>query len=248
MYAHITEITSMAPIGHASAEKLGAMIDTVDEHLRMLKRFDIQTDHWSPIVCVLMLSKLDPDTRLQWETKEKLPDKPELSALFEFLRQRISAIRNVELSAGHGQQAVAGRPQQGNGKPNKPSSATSRYHPYERAQPKFTGEKSDENRRASDQKGPPPDCPMCGAGTVHFLWKCEPFKALTATQKEQELAKWGLCKVCLVAKHKPADCKRGICPVCKMDKHNSLVCPKRQARSVNHVRKGRGRRSEKQPE
>lgn len=73
VYAHIAEITSIAPMTVSSADKLRSMIDVVDQHLRMLKRFDIDTDHWSPIVCVLLLGKLDVDTRNQWESKDSLP-------------------------------------------------------------------------------------------------------------------------------------------------------------------------------
>lgn len=99
VYAHIAEITGIAQMTHPSADKLRSIIDIVDQHLRMLKRFDIDTDHWSPIVCVLLLGKLDVDTRNQWESKDSLPTMPDLHALFAYLEQRILAIRNVEMSA-----------------------------------------------------------------------------------------------------------------------------------------------------
>lgn len=99
VYEHIAEIIGIAPMTQPSADKLRSMIDVVDQHLRMLKRFEIDTDKWSPIVCVLLLGKLDIDTRNQWESKDSLPSMPDLKALFTYLEQRILAIRNVEMSA-----------------------------------------------------------------------------------------------------------------------------------------------------
>lgn len=105
VYAHIATITQLRPLTQPSPERLRSMIDTVDQHLRMLQRFDIETQHWSSIVCVILLDKLDPETRNQWESKDSLPASPELDSLFAFLEQRILAIRNVELSTKRIQQA-----------------------------------------------------------------------------------------------------------------------------------------------
>lgn len=48
VYAHIAEIIGIAPMTQPSADKLRSMIDVVDQHLRMLKRFEIDTDQWGP--------------------------------------------------------------------------------------------------------------------------------------------------------------------------------------------------------
>lgn len=48
VYAHIAEIISIPPMTQPSADKLRAMIDVVDQHLRMLLRFDVETNHWGP--------------------------------------------------------------------------------------------------------------------------------------------------------------------------------------------------------
>lgn len=49
VYQHIAHIVHIPPILQPSTDKLRAMIDTVDQHLRLLKRFDMQTDHWGPM-------------------------------------------------------------------------------------------------------------------------------------------------------------------------------------------------------
>lgn len=99
MYAHIAEIIGKVPMIQPSAEKLRSMIDVVDQHLLMLKRFDIVTDHWSPIVCVLLLGKLDVDTRNQWESKDTPPTMPDLQALFVYLEHLLTKRRVISATA-----------------------------------------------------------------------------------------------------------------------------------------------------
>lgn len=68
---------------------------------------------------------------------------------------------------------------------------------------------------------------------------------LTSARQEEELAKWGLCKVCLIAKHPAAECTKGNCPVCKTEKHNSAICPKAKGKRVYvRVDKGDGKQKE----
>lgn len=81
-YAHIMNILNIQPMNVASASKLRNIIDTTDESLRMLQRFGIQTEQWSPLVCVILLDKIDIETGNQWETKDHLPVVPDLVALF----------------------------------------------------------------------------------------------------------------------------------------------------------------------
>lgn len=213
-----------------------AMIDTTDGHLRMLQRFDINTDQWSAIVCVLLLDKLDPETRAQWETKEKLPQIPDLKELFTHMEQRILAIRNMEQTARHYGQAS------GKIHPGKSGKATTteanRYQPYDRERKGITNG----SQLAKPKERPTaPDCPKCGNHVKHFLWHCDGFKALSSAEQLAQLSKWNICEVCLIAKHKAADCTKGICPICKTARHNSLVCPQRVAKQVNHARGGKHR-------
>lgn len=164
VYAHIALITQLRPLQQPSPERLRSMIDTIDQHLRMLQRFDIATQHWSPIVYVILLDKLDPETRNQWESKDTLPARPELIALFTFLEQRIFAIRNVELSTKRIQQATS-TSTNGNPKNNKSSSeAKNRFHPYERKQ--LTNDASTDGAKSKTEL---PDCPHCGKGVQHRL-------------------------------------------------------------------------------
>lgn len=220
----------------ASADRLRSMVDTTDEQLRMLQRFNIDTKQWSSIVCVVLLNKLDSDTRNQWETKADLPEMPDFVALSAFLEQRILAIRNVEQSGQHQQLQSTNSVRAQSGKPNKLHDS-GRYQPYNRDARKPYAEGNGNSK--GEQRSQQPPCPKCGPNVHHFLWKCDGFKQLPAVRQEEELARWGICKICLVSKHSPEDCTRGTCPVCKTGKHNSAICPKAKKNRVNHVRAGK---------
>lgn len=71
VYAHIMQINNIAPIQTASAERLREMIDTIDEHLRMLKRLGIDTDAWSATVNVWKLQCLLDSEASVMQTRQK---------------------------------------------------------------------------------------------------------------------------------------------------------------------------------
>lgn len=239
VYAHIAKITQLRPLTQPSPERLRSMIDTIDQHLRMLQRFNIETQHWSPIVCVILLDKLDPETRNQWESKDSLPARPELNALFAFLEQRILAIRNVELSTKRIQQANAPSNSTAQKFAKSSSETTNRFHPYDRKQHTNTAATD-----ATKIKGEMPDCPQCGKGIQHRLWKCDTFRALSSTDQSAQIKKWGICEICLVSTHKASECTKGACPICKNGRHNSLICPEASSKVTHHARiKRRPRKS-----
>lgn len=214
VYAHIAEIITIAPITKPSAERLRSMIDIVDQHLRMLKRFDIDTDHWSPIMCVLLLGKLDSQTRNQWESKDSLPSMPDLNALFTYLEQRILAIRNVEMSEKRIHVASSSLPQ-GNAVKSAESNVAppnNRFHPYEHKRNSDSVKPNAETRTPTSSSAPV--CMQCNNGAQHYLWQCDAFKQLQSAAKFKKLNEWGICEVCLVATHKAADCTKGMCPIC----------------------------------
>lgn len=117
------------------------MIDTVDSHIRMLKRFDIDTEAWSPLVCVIILRKLDRETCSQWENKTDLPKIPNIGALFNHMKQRILAIRNMKQGAQRVEPHLPPKyqpllPAQVNGNQTRTAKPNAieqkRYHPYDR--------------------------------------------------------------------------------------------------------------------
>lgn len=236
-YAHIMEILNIPQMTHAAADKLRAMIDTADQHLRMLKRFGIDTDHWSAIVCVILLGKLDRETRCLWETKDQMPSLPDLPALFTHLEQRILAIRNVEQSSRQYRQQP---PQtQVNDKLSKPQQSK----PHDQSS---TSSKIQRPTRQNGDNHMPTPCLMCANGSRHFLWKCDGFRALSIAKKMEQLKRWKICEGCLIASHSIAECSKGMCPNCQLGKHNSLICSNPKIKqAVHHVRGGKRHRNQK---
>lgn len=237
-YDHITQILNISPLTHASAAKLRAMIDTTDQHLRMLQRFGIQTDHWSAIVCVILLGKLDHESRNIWESKDTLPTIPDLHALFVHLEQRILAIRNMEQSA---------REYGSTSKLTPKDEQASKQYPVKPQEQRYAAPKQNLNDRkhvptANEYSTP---CPMCADGTRHALWKCEAFCVLGSAKQFEQLKKWKLCEVCLIADHAASSCTKGVYPNCQTGKHNSLICPQPKEKSVHHVRGGKRQHNRK---
>lgn len=229
-----------------SADKLRAIIDITDEQLRLLKRFDLPTDGWSAFVCVVLLEKLDDETRGLWDAKLDLPEMPNLDALFKHMEQRIFALRNKEESArkyGHVHQA-SNPPSSGsfNGKAQKHTKSGGqeqrRHHPYDR-KPQAADNQSVSKDRSQNMAG---ECLMCANGVRHFLWKCDSFRALENARQLEKVKQWGLCEACLIAKHPASECTKSLCPICKRNKHNSLLCSENKGKQVHHARSGRRRR------
>lgn len=238
------QILNISPMQTPYAERLREIIDTTDEHLRMLKRFGMNTDQWSPIVCVILLGKLDGRTRHQWESRPELPVMPKLIALFEYLELRINAIRNIEQSKVQQSIGQISLGEKQSSQLKVKGNIKGRQHPYERSQATAN------NNNGSQWKPKPvtPECAQCGNNVQHHLWHCETFRALGSAEKLVRLAKWGICEVCLIAKHKAAECSKGACPICKTAQHNSLVCPQNMGKRVHHVRGGKRQRRRANPE
>lgn len=241
-YDHIMKIINIPPMANASATHLRAMIDTTDEHLRMLQRFGLQTNHWSAIVCVILLGKLDRETRNLWESKDTLPSVPDLSALFSHLEQRILAIRNMEQSARQYSAALQGAQDSGKQTRQQPAPKVT--------DARFTATRpnSSNPNHASKPSGKfhLNPCPMCADGTRHGLWKCENFRTLGSSKQFEQLRKWNFCEICLTADHGASSCTKGMCPNCKTGKHNSLICPQPKPKIVQHVRGGKRQWGRKQ--
>lgn len=163
---------------------------------------------------------------------------PDLKSLFAYLEQRVLAIRNIEMSAKRGQQPTTAAVTSAN-KPSKSSTDTkqNRFHPYERHHQ--SSQRHTSEGAANDSTLIVADCPQCGNGIKHHLWQCSTFRELSSTAKFEQLAKWGICEICLRARHKSSDCTKGACPVCKNGKHNSLICPQAPVKKVHHVRRDR---------
>lgn len=80
-----------------SPDTLRKIVDTVEQELYSLERFDYMTDSWDPLVAVIILRKLDPLTIGVWEMDRDPVKPPSLKDVLPFLEKRILAIRNLKV-------------------------------------------------------------------------------------------------------------------------------------------------------
>lgn len=69
------------------------MINLVEEHLRLLSKYDVESSGWGPLLCVILLHKLDANSRYLWNTSDK-PVLPNLESLIKFLHQQSRALED----------------------------------------------------------------------------------------------------------------------------------------------------------
>lgn len=56
------------PIIPLNKNSLRSLIDNTKETLQCIESLDVQVDHWSPIVVFIVQTKMDIETKCEWET------------------------------------------------------------------------------------------------------------------------------------------------------------------------------------
>lgn len=229
--AHIDRILEIESLDHESESGLRKLIDIPDQELRCLEKFGVHVKGWDPIICCILIKKLDPDTIAAWEMTREIGKIPELKQLVGFLERRIQAIRNrnivVEASNSRSSGSSGSKAQDA-----KHSRDSSRHRPYQNRS--WTSGKSHGDHTSiikqetgaksnGSQPNYPSECPACTQ--QHRLWHCHVFKAMTLEERCEKLRKWKLCECCLQLGHSANDCGSQGCPKCDRAKHNSLICP-----------------------
>lgn len=232
---HISKLLDLPVMTTASPDMLRKIVDTVEQELRSLERFDYQTDSWDPLVAVIILRKLDPATIGNWEMDRDPIKPPSLKDVLPFLEKRILAIRNLKVMSQHAAQtishAASERGSQHSGQQSVRHSGQNKRNPFGSKGAKENDE-SVKRARFSSNSGAKKDStggnpPMCGECKMpHFLWHCKTFKGWTLPRRVEKVAEWGICPCCLIEKHPAADCPSQGCARCNMAKHNNMLCPR----------------------
>lgn len=240
--SHINRIINYPRLVAESADDLRKMIDTFDQQLRLLQRFQYDTDGWSPIIVGLILSKLDALTHSKWEMENEHRDMPKMKDLFNFLNRRIGALRNLnDAKPTHAATTH---------KSTDDMRYNSQYNTHGRntrndkhVAGTFHDKRTDDRSRIrrpqisndsfafakgygpGDSGVAKPPCPNVICGKPHRLWNCNAFARESFERQLKLIEEWRLCPSCLIEKHAAADCTRNGCPRCNNAKHNSLICP-----------------------
>lgn len=246
--AHLNAILNIKAATKDSEKDLRAIVDTINQQLRMLKRYDFDTAAWDPLVFAVVLRKLDADTFKEWEKLETRKKMPKLIDLLAFVERRISSLIHLSESHAAGQhtQVLTENRQRSTDRFNrdrKTQGQANQRHGHQSAsigsgEPLKQGKPNSASGENQQQSSSPP-CVLCG--NTHRLWNCRKFTSMSLAARTDALAKWKICPNCLIEKHSSEVCTRNGCPFCDNAKHNSCICPKRVANRVHHAR-GRKRK------
>lgn len=89
---HIITILAQPELKTESSDGIKELMDVTMENLRALKGLNINTSTWDPILLLLLVQKLDVDSRSLWEQTLKPKTRPTIDEFMEFLSTRFHAL------------------------------------------------------------------------------------------------------------------------------------------------------------
>lgn len=224
-------------------EALEELIDTFRQHIRALISLGEPVDEWHSCIIYLLLSKINNNTKYQWETTLSGNKMPEYTSLLEFLEKRGSCSEQ----SSHQTHQTTSRTSNNKHRDIKPQS---RVHNTTRGQAFVTtkhkksefGNHSSHNNNSdhhnknfqSVQSGSTSNnrnkiakvniypCPICQDS--HSVYKCQTFHSSSIEDKKKLVEKAALCTNCLGKGHLPGNCTSGACRICN-EKHHTFLHP-----------------------
>lgn len=184
---------------HADKFKFLAMIDKTKQMLRVLPRFNIDTESWDPIVMYILQTKLNNYSLKKWQNQLKRREDVPLSEMIEFLE--------VEAATA----------------PSTSSQSELNSSIVKRKIPKFQNRPPFRNPVVLTQTTELSKCHLCKAD--HPIYRCATFLALDVPTRVSKVRLFKLCMKCL-NKHGKNECKFSNCRTCQ-GAHNHLLCTKR---------------------
>lgn len=214
--AHVDAIINLPVIKKASPEAIRHLINVVEENLRLLARYDVNSHHWDNLLAIMLIKKLDSETKYMWRTSPHRPQFPNLESLFKFLNQRARALedaqnddadnQNLNLRRGNEYKSLPMRDQQFDLNKRR-----TELKPY---------------TRDIATKFRPKSCFVCGHGD-HLLAECQQFRLASPAGREEIARRKMVCRRCLRGSHHIEACRATIsCMKCGDRSHHALLCLK----------------------
>lgn len=196
---------------------LRAIVDGTNQMLRALPSLNVEVDNWDPFVNLIIITKLDEETRQEWKQKVGRNTSSTVRQLLDFLETR----------------AVELQPTQGDRLSQLLKNDAIRRQPKKIFQ--ITGKKKENSKL---------ECPVCGG--PHRIWNCEKIRSECAKVRTEMIRDLKMCFKCL-AKHQFGDCNATDCPYCKgphnillcYKKENDEQKLKREKTNRNFQQKGK---------
>lgn len=229
MMQPILQLQKVQTINEVTLNSFLVALTTVKETmLNMGMLCDVETEHW---IMMIILNTLDAESIRWWNLLMKSAT-PAIEILSEFLATRVENLKENATDKATISDAAAvpfripkrpptPEPSTSAGKKSR-SRSTSNTRPTGAIPKKIDPKVSAGNRLRSTPDPVQPDCRYCKA-SGHVVANCPAFKNDSAEDRETNLVRKGLCKICLLP-HKKGQCQKGhiVCAVCKMPHHPFL--------------------------
>ncbi|XP_076396689.1 uncharacterized protein LOC143265914 [Megachile rotundata] len=204
IHAQLTSLTSHPTMKKESAQELKGLVDGTTDSVQALEALKRPVKHWDDWLVFVIAGKLDPKTRMAWESHVGASTEPStFEELRTFLITRIRALEAVEGSA-ISSAASSGPP----GAPKLERGAS--LNSYARVRSHATSTSSRNTQR----------CAICKK--EHPLLFCSIFKGMNPRERKQLVTEKHLCYNCL-GPHSSTACKSTKrCQVCVGKHHTSL--------------------------
>lgn len=236
--AHLEELTGMKVQENESYHGLRDMIDTVNRSLRQLSAIGTPVQHWDHIIVHLMLQRVSPKTRSEWENQHDLTEMPSLKDAMKFMERRARSIISV---GAENRAAIQIETKSTDSSTNE--SIRSAVKPVNTgAVPRQVPIRNQNNEMGSRAPTPISSVASLPMATVetrrgiscyncaqpHPLYRCSEILQLGADDRLAKIRAMNLCLNCFSPNHQTGgvSCKFGACRRCNNGTiHNSILCP-----------------------
>lgn len=233
--AHCDSILDLPVLAKADPAALRRMVDVFEKETDALKRFGFNIDAWSPILAVIMLRKLDHQTRSDWEMSRDVQEVQSVANVTAFLEKKVQALRNRTSATSEPKKESNGEPSSS----NKRSHDGSDHHNHKDKRQKLHN--AQQSKTKTEHQSDKPSCLLC-KDKFHFLWHCTKFRTMDLNTRIEQVNSWKLCPCCLLKKHSSDQCSVAGCSRCDGAKHNNMLCPKHTVFRTLHLSTRRRRR------
>ncbi|CAK1579685.1 unnamed protein product [Parnassius mnemosyne] len=193
---------SQKAITAESATSTKQLLDNTSACLKSLQNLDINTDTWDPIMNYLVVSKLDTESRKQWEmyvSQNVQPNTlPSWNQLASFLETRFRTLEMLE-----GQKNTSKATQ------NNTSKQIIKHKSF------YSTVNNNEKKVSINT------CVMCSGG--HSLYQCKQYERLSPEKRTEYVQANRLCFNCLSSSHSVRGCHHSMsCRRCGRRHHTTL--------------------------
>ena len=212
---HVRELFELQAVGKESAVGLRNLLDKALRHVRALEALKQPTEFWNTPLVYLITSKLDKETRKEWERTTASNTMPKFDELTTFLNKKCQILELLNLP-------VCDQTKVNVKSGNKVSST----------------QDNGQSSKAFINTQTNISCIVCSES--HFSNSCPEFLKLAANERMLLAKKKGLCFNCLRRNHVISEFKSRNCTICYR-RHHTLLHNNVKDQSSSEEEKGKNK-------